>query len=71
MIAYLSVETNMGIIVNGEVIFRLSGFESVVCMKRDVRELGRPYLLLLREQVKMIWYARAETRMGKLGHNLT
>ena len=27
---------------------RLSGFESVVCMTRDVRELGRPYLLLFR-----------------------
>ena len=48
VIAYLSVETNMEIIVIGEIIFRLSGFESVVCMTRDVRELGRPYLLLLR-----------------------
>jgi hypothetical protein len=29
----------MEIIVNGEIIFRLSGFEGAVCMKRDVREL--------------------------------
>jgi len=61
----------MEIIVTGEIIFRLSGFEGVVCMKRDVRELGRPYLLLSREQAKMIWDARTETRKGKLGHNLT
>jgi hypothetical protein len=47
VIAYPSVETNMEIIVKGEIIFRLSGFESVVCMKRDVRELGRPYRHLL------------------------
>jgi hypothetical protein len=61
----------MEIIVTGEIIFRLSGFESVVCMERDVRELGRPYLLLSREKVNIIWYARTETRKGKLGHNLT
>jgi len=62
----------MELIVNGEINFRLSGFESVVCMKRDVRELGRPYLLLLeKKKVNIIWYARAETRKGKLGHNLT
>jgi hypothetical protein len=40
-------------------------------MERDVRELGRPYLLLSREKVNIIWYARTETRKGKLGHNLT
>jgi len=61
----------MGIIVIGKIIFRLPGFEDVVCIKRDVKELGRPYQLLSREQVEIIRYSWTETRKGKLGHNLT
>jgi hypothetical protein len=41
----------MKTLVTGEIVFGLSGFEGVVCMKRDVRELGRPYRLLCREEI--------------------